>query len=61
MLALSRSDLRRAVTMREAVELMKTAFAELSAGRAQAPLRTAVEISTAPSVHANDAGVCSRS
>ena len=50
MLALSRSDLRRAVTMPEAIELMKTAFAELSAGRAQAPLRSAVDISDAPSV-----------
>jgi ornithine cyclodeaminase/alanine dehydrogenase-like protein (mu-crystallin family) len=49
-LALSRSDLRRAVTMPEAIELMKTAFAELSAGRAQAPLRATVEISEAPSV-----------
>lgn len=44
MLALSRSDLRRLVPMREAVELVKTAFIELSAGRAEAPLRTGVEV-----------------
>ena len=44
MLALSRSDLRRAVPMRDAVELMKTAFTELSAGRAASPLRSVVEL-----------------
>lgn len=44
MLALSRSDLRRAVPMRDAVELMKTAFMELSAGRAASPLRSVVEL-----------------
>ena len=44
MLALSRSDLRRAVPMRDAVELMKTAFVELSAGRAASPLRSVVEL-----------------
>ncbi len=44
MLALSRSDLKQLVPMREAVELMKTAFRELSEGRAQAPVRTAVEV-----------------
>jgi len=49
-LALSRSDLRRAVSMPEAIELMKTAFAELSAGRAQAPLRTSVDVSDAPAI-----------
>lgn len=36
--------------MPDAIELMKTAFAELSAGRAQAPLRTGVEVNDAPSV-----------
>jgi len=49
-LALSRSDLRRAVTMLDAIALMKTAFIELSAGRAQAPLRSVVEVSAAPSM-----------
>ncbi|HET9661911.1 MAG TPA: ornithine cyclodeaminase [Thermomicrobiales bacterium] len=44
MLALSRSDLKQLVPMREAVELMKIAFRELSEGRAQAPVRTAVEV-----------------
>ena len=44
MLALSRSDLKRLVPMRAAVELMKSAFLELSEGRAQAPVRTAVEV-----------------
>lgn len=44
MLALSRSDIRRAVPMRDAVELMKTAFVELSAGRAASPLRSVVEL-----------------
>jgi ornithine cyclodeaminase len=43
-LALSRSDLKQLVPMRDAVELMKTAFLELSEGRAQAPVRTAVEV-----------------
>ena len=50
MLALSRSDLRRAVSMPDAIALMKTAFAELSAGRAQAPLRSVVEVTGAPSM-----------
>ena len=36
--------------MPEAIELMKTAFLELSAGRAQAPLRATVEIAETPSV-----------
>ncbi|HQY31618.1 MAG TPA: ornithine cyclodeaminase, partial [Thermomicrobiales bacterium] len=44
MLALSRSDLRTAVPMRDAVELMKGAFRELSAGRAFAPVRAIVQI-----------------
>jgi ornithine cyclodeaminase len=43
-LALSRSDLKQLVPMGEAVELMKIAFRELSAGKAQAPVRTAVEV-----------------
>jgi ornithine cyclodeaminase/alanine dehydrogenase-like protein (mu-crystallin family) len=44
MLALSRSDLRQAVPMVDAVELMKVAFRELSAGRALAPVRAVVPI-----------------
>lgn len=44
MRALSRSDLRQAVPMRAAVELMKVAFRELSAGRAISPVRSVVQI-----------------
>jgi ornithine cyclodeaminase/alanine dehydrogenase-like protein (mu-crystallin family) len=44
MLALSRSDLRAAVPMTDAVELMKVAFRELSAGRATSPVRAVVQI-----------------
>ena len=44
MLALSRSDLRQAVPMTDAVALMKAAFRELSAGRAISPVRTVVPI-----------------
>jgi ornithine cyclodeaminase/alanine dehydrogenase-like protein (mu-crystallin family) len=44
MRALSRTDLRQAVPMRDAVELMKVAFRELSAGRAIAPVRAVVPI-----------------
>lgn len=49
MLALSRSDLKQLVPMRQAVELMKTAFLELSEGRAIAPVRAVVEVDDAPS------------
>jgi ornithine cyclodeaminase len=49
-LALSRSDLKRLVPMPEAVELMKLAFAELSAGRATSPLRTVIDVNHDPSV-----------
>lgn len=49
MLALSRSDLRRLVSMPEAIELMKVAFAELSAGRATSPVRTVIEVNRDPS------------
>jgi alanine dehydrogenase len=48
-LALSRSDLKQLVPMREAVELMKTAFLELSEGRAKAPVRAVVEVNDDPS------------
>lgn len=44
MLVLSRADLRRLVTMREAVELMKVAFVELAEGRANSPLRGALHV-----------------
>lgn len=44
MLALSRNDVRRLVTMSEAIELMKQAFRDLSAGEAISPLRTAIEV-----------------
>jgi alanine dehydrogenase len=37
---LSQSDVRRAVSMAEAIEVVKSAFAQLSAGRANVPLRT---------------------
>ncbi len=49
MLALSRSDLKQLVPMKVAVELMKTAFRELSDGRAQAPVRSVVEVNEDPS------------
>jgi ornithine cyclodeaminase len=42
-LALNRSDLKQLVPMKAAVELMKTAFFELSEGRATAPVRLALE------------------
>ena len=44
MLALSRADVRRLVPMPDAIELMKTAFAELSAGRTTSPLRTVISV-----------------
>lgn len=39
---LTRSDVQRALSMREAVEIIKRAFAELSTGKAESPLRAAV-------------------
>lgn len=44
MLALSKQDLQQLVSMRDAVELMKTAFQELTEGRAQVPLRLGVDV-----------------
>lgn len=44
MLVLNRQDIRDLVSMRDAIEAMKVAFKELSAGRAQAPLRTAIPV-----------------
>lgn len=45
MLALTRDDIRQLVPMPKAVELMKLAFAELSAGRAESPLRSVISVS----------------
>lgn len=42
--ALTRAELRRLVPMTDAIELMKVAFAELSAGRAISPLRTVLPL-----------------
>lgn len=39
---LTRSDVQRALSMREAVEIIKRAFAELSTGKADSPLRAVV-------------------
>lgn len=41
---LSADDVRRALPMAEAVAAMKSAFAQLSAGRANVPLRTPIEV-----------------
>ena len=42
MLVLTRSQVRELVPMADAIELMKTAFSELSAGRTVSPLRTVI-------------------
>ncbi len=42
MLILRRDDLRRAITMVEAMDAVASAFAQLSAGEAQVPLRTPI-------------------
>lgn len=44
MLALSKADLQRLVSMEDAIELMKTAFLELREGRATVPLRSVVDV-----------------
>jgi ornithine cyclodeaminase/alanine dehydrogenase-like protein (mu-crystallin family) len=41
---LSREDVRRALPMRQAIEVMKGAFAQLSSGQADVPLRTALDV-----------------
>ncbi|MCS7282697.1 MAG: hypothetical protein NZ769_05025 [Anaerolineae bacterium] len=41
---LSREDVRRALPMREAVEAMKRAFAQLSTGQAEVPLRVPLHV-----------------
>jgi len=49
MLALTAGDIRQLVPMRDAIDLMKEAFRELSSGAATAPLRTPIEV---PRAHA---------
>ena len=44
MLILSASDIRNALPMKEAIEAMKQAFAALSAGKADVPLRSRVSV-----------------
>jgi len=44
MLVLTRSEVRSVASMPEAIELMKSAFRELSAGRAVSPLRVPIEV-----------------
>ena len=44
MLVIGASDLSRLVSMADAIELMKLAFGELSAGRAEAPIRTSIHL-----------------
>lgn len=44
MLVLTRSQVRELVSMADAIELMKTDFAELSAGRTVSPLRTVIPL-----------------
>jgi len=41
---LSKADVQRAITMREAVEVTKDAFVQLSTGEAIVPLRSALEV-----------------
>jgi ornithine cyclodeaminase/alanine dehydrogenase-like protein (mu-crystallin family) len=44
MLILSEDDVRQAVTMRDAIDAVAAGFAQLSSGRAEAPLRGGVEV-----------------
>lgn len=44
MLALTKADIRQTVSMRDAIDLVKRAFRELSDGRAQVPLRTFIDV-----------------
>lgn len=44
MLILTGNDVRKALPMRETIEAMKLAFASLSDGKAQVPLRTRLEV-----------------
>lgn len=43
-LLLSKTDVQRAITMREAIEVVKEAFAQLSTGQATVPLRLPLEV-----------------
>ncbi len=44
MLVLTRGQIRELVPMPDAIDLMKMAFAELSAGRTVSPLRTVISL-----------------
>jgi ornithine cyclodeaminase/alanine dehydrogenase-like protein (mu-crystallin family) len=44
MLALTKDDIRQLVSMRDAIDLVKLAFRELSDGRAIVPLRSSIEV-----------------
>jgi alanine dehydrogenase len=44
MRVLSQDDVRRALPMREAIEVVKEAFAQLSSGQADMPVRTVLEV-----------------
>lgn len=44
MLALTRHDIRQLVSMRDAIDLVKSAFQELTEGRAVVPLRSSIEV-----------------
>src|SRR5699024_7860875 len=44
MLALSKQDIQKLVSMNDAVELMKSAFKELVEGRANVPLRLGLDV-----------------
>lgn len=44
MLALNKGDIREVVSMRDAIELVKLAFQELTEGRAQVPLRSVIDV-----------------
>lgn len=44
MLVLTKSDVQQLVPMRDAIEVVKLAFQELSAGRAESPLRSVVPV-----------------
>lgn len=44
MLALTKDDIRQTVTMRDAIDLVKVAFQELSEGRAVVPLRSFIDV-----------------
>jgi ornithine cyclodeaminase/alanine dehydrogenase-like protein (mu-crystallin family) len=47
---LSQSDVRQAITMKQAVEAVKSGFAQLSAGQAEVPLRSVLPVPAADGV-----------